>query len=277
MKKITVLSIKGTTFSLIVVLFMAGCMAFSVNDNYKRMKFGVAPGVYLGEMPLAKMLEHEVRTYVSSLDKEYSIQPRNAFTDPVSGQILPEIYGEKIDVHATLNTIMRSESYTTHNPAYVSLDPEITADVYRNIRTKKSSYMTGFGGGNRGTNISLAAYYINNYLLAPGEKFSFNKTTMHSDPNKGYKPAPIIVGGTVVPGYGGGVCQVSSTLYNAVRKAGLEVVERFPHSKPVGYVPTGMDATVSDHLDFKFRNNTDRFIMIKASTWGYRLVIEIWE
>jgi vancomycin resistance protein YoaR len=277
MKKITLLSIKGTTFSLVVILFMTGCMAFSVNDNYKRMKYGVPPGVYLGEMLLAKMLEDEVETYLSALDMELSRQPRNAYSDPATGQILPEIYGEKIDVYATLNEIMRSESYTAHHPVFITLDPEITVDIYRNIRTKKGSYMTGFGGGNRGTNISLAAYYINNYLLAPGETFSFNKTTMSSDPKKGYKPAPIIVGGSVVPGYGGGVCQVSSTLYNAVRKSGLEVVERFPHSQPVGYVPTGMDATVSDYLDFKFRNNTDRFIMIKASTWGYRLVVEIWE
>lgn len=100
---------------------------------------------------------------------------------------------------------------------------------------------------------------------------------MPRDAEHGYELAPIIVGNTVVPGYGGGICQVSTTLYNAVRQAGLEIVERYPHSLPVDYVPSGMDATVSNHLDFKFRNNTERFILIRTASYGYVLVVEIWD
>lgn len=256
---------------------MTGCLAFSIGDNYRRMKYGVARGVYLNDTPMEKKLEPEVYDYVFSIGRDYFVRPRNAYLDPFTGQMLPEIYGQKVDVEATVEMIMKAKPYTTHYPVIVPLDPEITLDIYRNIRTRKGSFMTGFGGGNRGHNIMLAASSLNNYLLAPGEVFSFNKATMPRDAEHGYKMAPIIVGGSVIPGYGGGVCQVSTTLYNAVKRAGLEVVERFPHSRPVGYVPKGMDATVSDYLDFKFRNNKDRFIMIKTSAYGYRLVIEIWE
>ncbi|HAA34798.1 MAG TPA: hypothetical protein DCD97_05755 [Firmicutes bacterium] len=277
MKRIHLLSIKGTTISLIMMLIMTGCLAFSIGDNYRRMKYGVARGVYLNDTPMEKKLEPEVYDYVFSIGRDYFVRPRNAYLDPFTGQMLPEIYGQKVDVEATVEMIMKAKPYTTHYPVIVPLDPEITLDIYRNIRTRKGSFMTGFGGGNRGHNIMLAASSLNNYLLAPGEVFSFNKATMPRDAEHGYKMAPIIVGGSVIPGYGGGVCQVSTTLYNAVKRAGLEVVERFPHSRPVGYVPKGMDATVSDYLDFKFRNNKDRFIMIKTSAYGYRLVIEIWE
>jgi vancomycin resistance protein YoaR len=277
MKRICILNIKGTTISLITMLIMTGCLAFSIGDSYRRMKYGVAAGVYLDEILLEKKMEHEVYDHVLSISQDYFVRPRNAYLDPFTGQMLPEIYGKKVDINATVKIIMNSKPYTTHYPVIIPLDPEITVDVYRNIRTKKSSFMTGYGGGNRGHNIWLAAHLINNYLLAPGEVFSFNKATMPRDAKHGYKMAPIIVGGSVIPGYGGGVCQVSTTLYNAVRRAKLEVVERFPHSRPVGYVPKGMDATVSDYLDFKFRNNKDRFIMIKTATYGYRLVIEIWE
>ena len=277
MKRIHLLSIKGTTISLIMMLIMTGCLAFSIGDNYRRIRYGVARGVYLNDTPMEKKLESEVYDYVFSIGRDYFVRPRNAYLDPFTGQMLPEIYGQKVDVEATVEMIMKAKPYTTHYPVIVPLDPEITLDIYRNIRTRKGSFMTGFGGGNRGHNIMLAASSLNNYLLAPGEVFSFNKATMPRDAEHGYKMAPIIVGGSVIPGYGGGVCQVSTTLYNAVKRAGLEVVERFPHSRPVGYVPKGMDATVSDYLDFKFRNNKDRFIMIKTSAYGYRLVIEIWE
>jgi len=277
MKRIHLLSIKGTTISLIMMLIMTGCLAFSIGDNYRRMKYGVARGVYLNDTPMENKLEPEVYDYVLSISRDYFVRPRNAYLDPSTGQMLPEVYGQKVDVEATVEMIMKAKPYTTHYPVIVPLDPEITLDIYRNIRTRKGSFMTGFGGGNRGHNIMLAASSLNNYLLAPGEVFSFNKATMPRDAEHGYKMAPIIVGGSVIPGYGGGVCQVSTTLYNAVKRAGLEVVERFPHSRPVGYVPKGMDATVSDYLDFKFRNNKDRFIMIKTSAYGYRLVVEIWE
>lgn len=277
MRKISLLVIKGTTLSLIALLILSGCLALGIRDSYKRLKYGVPQGVYLGDIPLGKKLSQEVYTVVLSLAQSSLIRPRNAFLDPLTGQILPQICGQKIDVEATVELVMDSRPGSVLQPVRISLDPEITTDLFRKIRHKKSSFATGFGGGGRGKNISRAAEQINNYVLLSGEVFSFNKATMPRDAEHGYELAPIIVGDAVIPGYGGGVCQVSTTLYNAVRRAGLEVVERYPHSLPIDYVPPGMDATVSDYLDFKFRNNTEKMIMVKATAHGYVLVVEIWE
>ncbi len=277
MKKISTLIIKGTSLTLITLFILTGCLALGIRDSYRRLKYGVPEGVYLESIPMGKKLPQEVYALVLSLAQSSFTQPRNAFLDPLTGQILPQVYGQKIDVEATVKLIMNSRPGTVLQPVYISLHPEITADLYQNIRHRKSSFATGYGNGGRGKNISLAASQINNYALAPGEIFSFNKATMPRDAEHGYELAPIIVGNTVIPGYGGGVCQVSTTLYNAARNADLEIVERYPHSLPIDYVPLGMDATVSDHLDFKFRNSTEKMIMIKAAAHGYLLVIEIWE
>ncbi len=277
MKNLHLISIKKTTVSLVTVLLLVGCLAFNLGDNYRRIKYGVARGIRLEGVLLERKLEHELTDHVISMAPAYFIRPRNAYLDSATDQVLPEIYGQKIDITATVKTVMHSKPHTELSLVLIPLEPEITADIYQNIRTKKAGFLTGFGGGNRGHNICMAASSLNNYLLAPGEIFSFNRATMPRDAEHGYKLAPIIVGDTIVPGYGGGICQVSTTLYNAVKRAKLEVVERFPHSMPVDYVPPGMDATVSDYLDFKFRNNQDRYILLKTATHGYCLVVEIWE
>ncbi len=277
MKKITILTIKGTTLLVLALLFVSGCLTVNIRESYMRLKYGVPAGVFLADIPMERKLEEEVLFVVESLNRDFMTRPRNAYLDPLSGEILPEQYGEIIDVRATVDLIMNSKPQTMHQPVLVTLDPEITGDILRNISHRRGSYATGFGNGGRGENIRLAAQSLHNYLLAPGEVFSFNGATGPREPERGYKLAPIIVGGTVIPGYGGGVCQVSTTLYNAVLNAELQVVERFPHSRPVGYVPRGKDATVSNYLDFKFRNNTDGFILIKSSSYGYHLVVEIWD
>ncbi len=262
---------------MIILLILSSCLALDIKDSYKRLKYGAPKGVYLEDIPMGKKLPQEVYAQVLGLARSSFIQPRNAFLEPLTGQILPHVYGQKIDVEATVDLIMNSRPGLVLQPVYIPLDPEITADLYRNISNKKGYFATGYGNGGRGKNIGVAAAQINNYVLASGEIFSFNRATMPRDAEHGYELAPIIVGSTVIPGYGGGVCQVSTTLYNAVQKAGLEIVERYPHSLPVDYVPPGMDATVSDYLDFKFRNNTGNMIMIKAAAYGYLLVVEIWE
>lgn len=117
----------------------------------------------------------------------------------------------------------------------------------------------------RVSNIRLAAKKINNYRLKPGDVFSFNDVVGKRDEENGFKVATIIVKGELDEDLGGGVCQLSSTLYNAAFEAGLEVVERHPHSRPISYLPSGRDAAVSyGYLDFKFKNNKDYTIKIKA-------------
>jgi len=130
---------------------------------------------------------------------------------------------------------------------------------------------------NRNHNIALAASMIDGFQLQPGEVFSFDKVLGPRLKSEGYKDARVIRGGKSVPGVAGGICQVSTTLYNAVLRAGLEIIERHPHSQPVDYVPPGLDATVSDEagLDLRFKNQLDVPVTIGACMEGARLIVEI--
>ena len=125
---------------------------------------------------------------------------------------------------------------------------------------------------NRNTNIRLSAEAINGKMVAPGETFSFNQATGQRTAAKGYKEATAISGGQTNPEVGGGVCQTSSTLFNAVAMANLEIVSRSPHAWPSSYIDKGLDATVNwPGLDFKFRNDTEWPVFIVAA-YGNRMV-----
>ena len=117
-------------------------------------------------------------------------------------------------------------------------------------------------------NIQLAVNKLNGATVKPGETFSFNNYIGPRTKETGYQEAIIFDGhGNKTKGYGGGICQISSTLYNAVLASGLEVVERHEHSHEVPYIEAGKDATVSYGADdFKFKNNSNSSITIKAST-----------
>lgn len=118
----------------------------------------------------------------------------------------------------------------------------------------------------RAYNIKLACEKINGYVLEPGEEFSYNDVVGPRTADRGFRIANVYVGNTVQPGIGGGICQVSSTMYNAIIFANLEITERRNHTLPVSYVPMGRDATVSyGTTDFRFKNNTSHPIEIKAT------------
>lgn len=131
-----------------------------------------------------------------------------------------------------------------------------------------AKYTTIYDAGlvNRSHNVALAAKSINGTILLPGETFSYNETIGNPNKANGYKLGTAYSGGKVVESYGGGVCQVSSTLYNSVLYANLEIVQRYNHSYTVNYVPAGRDATVSyGGKDFKFKNTRNYPIKIVAS------------
>ena len=130
---------------------------------------------------------------------------------------------------------------------------------------------------NRNTNIQLSAQAINGKTVLPGEIFSFNGATGERTAAKGYKEAPAISGGQSKDEVGGGVCQTSSTLFNAVARADLEIIERNPHAWPSSYIEKGFDATVNwPGLDFKFRNNTDQPIFIVAGYSNRKVTVNIY-
>ena len=133
---------------------------------------------------------------------------------------------------------------------------------------KCSEVSTDFSasGEARKNNIKLATQAINGIIINPGEEFSFNKTTGLRNAENGYSSAKIIVGGEYVEGFGGGVCQVSTTLYNAALLSGLKITEVHPHSLPSSYIEPGFDAMVNmGSSDLKFLNNTENSYILTAS------------
>ncbi|MBG9450559.1 VanW family protein [Cytobacillus firmus] len=163
-------------------------------------------------------------------------------------------------------------------PLYVSESGYDPADVPQLGEVIVASYTTNFNSGvaGRTKNIELSAEAINNIILGEGDHFSFNTTVGPSDEAHGYQPAEEAINGKLVMGIGGGICQTSSTLYNAVDKVGVSYVEKHHHSVTVGYVPKGRDATVSyGGKDFRFENTTGIPLLVKANFGNGVLTIEI--
>lgn len=144
---------------------------------------------------------------------------------------------------------------------------KVGKEKLKGVDTKISTFTTNFATSNynRSTNINLAAKAIDGKVLIPGEEFSFNDVVGQRTSSKGYKEAKVIVGDKFIDDYGGGVCQVSTTLYNAVARANIPSTERSKHTIPSTYVGMGMDATVDyGHLDYKFKNILKYPIYIEA-------------
>ncbi len=210
--------------------------------------------------------------------------PQDAYFE-VEGKtvtILPEEEGQFLKVSAlrvnTLETLYRAAAEVAV-PVGEWPAARTGADLEDyGVQQVMASYHTNVAAGNpnRVENIRLSSSAINGYLLAPGEIFSFSETVGRTTREKGYREAPIIVGDELVPGLGGGLCQVSSTLYNAALFANLEIVERFNHSMTISYLPLGRDATVAiGYLDLKFKNNRNHYILIGADLYNLQLTFRI--
>ena len=145
------------------------------------------------------------------------------------------------------------------------INPTITTKQVKSINTILGQFSTSFNEySSRGTNIYIAAKSTSDILIMPGDTFSYNKSTGARTWSNGYKTAKVIVNGKYVNGEGGGVCQVSTTIYNAALISGLEIQEVHNHTYPSHYVPKGRDAAVSyGYIDLKFKNNFAHPIYIK--------------
>jgi len=129
---------------------------------------------------------------------------------------------------------------------------------------------------NRTANLTKAAMTMDRKVIRPGETFSFNATTGPRNHETGYKDALVIINDEYVQGPGGGVCQVSSTLYNAILLSNLQIVERFPHAIAISYIPQGQDATVNyPNIDLKFKNTTANFLYLRTEIKGGALTFRI--
>lgn len=131
---------------------------------------------------------------------------------------------------------------------------------------------------NRSQNILLAAGALHGLLVLPGEEFSFNRAVGQRTAARGYLPAPMFNEGETVSGLGGGVCQVSTTVYQAALQAGLAITERHPHTLPVTYAKPGADATVVwGHKDLRWQNNTDKPLQIACSIEAGCLIVRLYQ
>ena len=197
---------------------------------------------------------------------------------------LDEIDGQGIDRDALIETILNADPFSgdTITIPMHKLEPTVTKEMLQSKYVKRGQgYTTSFSGStkNRKYNIRFGADKINGTILKPGEIFSANETLGKRTRANGWKNAGAYEAGEVVEQPGGGVCQLSSTLYNAVLYADLEIVERRNHSMPVHYVDRGRDATINSVgsiIDFKFKNNTSSDIIIIAYTEGNNLHMEIY-
>ena len=206
---------------------------------------------------------------IEKIYKEVYKKPINAYytTNP------HEIHKEETGVDFAI-TLQEAKNILSENKEeYIiplkKIQPQIKvsdldADAFPDLL---STFTTKYGTGdvNRNINIALAAKSINSVVLMPGETFSYNDLIGECSTKTGYKAATIYMNGELSTGIGGGICQVSTTLYNTVLRANLEIVERRNHSLGVTYVPSGQDAMVSiGTQDFKFKNNREYPIKVVA-------------
>lgn len=195
---------------------------------------------------------------------------------------IAEVNGRTVEVDKLLADIDNQLRETI--PVHIALPvseqiPSVVIADLADINSVIAVYTTEFNptNANRVQNVRLAANSVNNVLVRAGETFSFNDRVGLRLEKYGYKEAPGFVNGKLVPDFGGGVCQVSSTIYNAVLLADMTITERTSHYRPPNYVPLGQDATVADNqLDFKFTNNTGHNIYITNEMGGRQLTVYIW-
>ncbi|MDI3534124.1 MAG: hypothetical protein PWQ82_489 [Thermosediminibacterales bacterium] len=165
-----------------------------------------------------------------------------------------------------LKTKTVKPSFTTEDAESLKINDLIAAFSTKFDKTKIS----------RTKNITIAANKLNSCIIKPGEIFSFNDTIGLRSEDRGYEKAPVFINDKVELDYGGGICQVSSTLYNAALLADLEIIERANHSQPVSYVPLGRDATVVfDQIDLKFKNNTPDYLLLISKIYDDTLLLKL--
>ncbi len=200
--------------------------------------------------------------------------------------ILPEIEGKSINVPAVLEDLENKVKSPAQEPITLTLtfQREKPSRTVQDLEAYKitgliAQFSTQFNPGNisRSENIRLAALALNNQFLKPGQQFSFNEVVGPRTKEAGYNEATIIQNNEFVPGVGGGVCQVSTTLYNTVLRANLKIIERSPHSLIIPYVKPGLDATVVyGYKDFKFLNNSEGCLLIKTAVYQNTITCKIY-
>lgn len=149
--------------------------------------------------------------------------------------------------------------------------PRLSTGQAKACNTIIGEFTTGFAGAGEGRrqNIKAGAKHLHGRVILPGEEFSVATALMPFTESNGYAAGGTYIGGQLAESMGGGVCQLSTTLYNALLQTKLEITERYPHSLPVGYVPLGQDAAIAgDYKDLRFKNTTDSPVVVSCEIEG---------
>lgn len=210
--------------------------------------------------------------YKEVKDAYYTVEPRMVYVDETGVDFAEDVETVKQRIAATEQEKYEVELKFT--PANVTVN-DLGFDAFPDqLATFSTAYVNNY---NRTINLSLASNKINGKVLMPGETFSYNNIVGERTWANGFRNAAIYENGQVVDGLGGGICQVSSTLYQAILRANLEVVERTNHMFLTSYLGGGLDATVAyGSLDFKFKNNRNYPIKIVSSVGGGYCTVQIY-
>ena len=250
--------------TLVITMGTPG-LSLDTNSIYNRVLDAYSFNTFLvaGEGISEEMLPQPLD--LEALYAEFYIEPVNASMNNQTFEPIPGVYGYGFDLEAAQALVNQAKPGETVNIPMEYIQPEIMEgnllfrDVLGECQTPHSQEPR------RTANLRLACQMLNEVVLNPGETLSYNDTVGERTTERGFQPAPAYSGTKLVDSVGGGVCQVSSTLYYCALLSDLEIVDRVNHGFPSSYINYGMDATVNwGGPDFKFRNNTNYPIKIEA-------------
>jgi vancomycin resistance protein YoaR len=217
---------------------------------------------------------------LGELARELDAAPKEAAVAVRDGRVVLEHTsrpGQTLNVEATAARVVAAlNAGLPQVEAVVAVvQPQFTTEEAGELRTLLASFTTRMAANvNRTHNISLASSFVRGLILPPNGVFSYNKVVGPRTIERGFREAPVLVDDELVPGDGGGICQVSSTLFNVALLADFKILTRVNHSRPVAYLPAGRDATVVyGQLDLLFRNTTGSHVLLWTEIDGRRLTI----
>jgi vancomycin resistance protein YoaR len=219
------------------------------------------------------------RAWLGRLAEQLHRDPVNARLDLVRHQRVEAAPGRELDVGASLHGIETGErtDLARFELAFFPVEPSVSSAELAQVDVTRvlSSFETDFSHKPRSRipNIRTGARYLNGVILAPGQVFSFNQVVGPRTEARGFRNAPVIVQDELEPGLGGGICQVATAVFASAMLGGLEIVERRSHSRPSGYAPLGLDATVIyPEVDLRLRNPYDTPLMIHAVVTNAKVI-----
>ncbi len=244
-----------------------------------------AKAVNITSPPFYSINQERIRDIVLKISEESGFDPVNASFAYRDGAIVitPGADGRRLNTEKIIGevlSILQSQRSGTVTPEFIEIPPAHPSDEFAfeaGLLGRFETAVTDEPNNPRFNNIKVAAGRINNQILFPGEVFSAGEKVGSGTPDNGYSRAVVLVNGKPAEDWGGGVCQVVTTLYNAVLFAELDVMERHNHSVKVSYADYGLDATVAgDYFDLKFKNNTPRPLLIVSRVNNGKLTAEIY-